>query len=170
MSFFARACIGALKDLPVVNAQIDGTDLVYKTHVNLGVAVSTERGLVVPIVHRADELSFAAIEKEIERLAELARQNKLSIEDLSGGTFTISNGGVFGSMLSTPIINPPQSAILGIHATKERPVVENGQIVIRPMNYLALSYDHRIIDGQQAVLYLVRVKELMEDPASMLID
>jgi 2-oxoglutarate dehydrogenase E2 component (dihydrolipoamide succinyltransferase) len=170
MSFFARACIGAIKDLPIVNAQIDGSDIVYKTHVHLGIAVGTERGLVVPVVHNADELSFAAIEKEIERLAGLARQNKLSIPDLSGGTFTISNGGVYGSLLSTPILNPPQSAILGMHKIEKRAVVINDAVVIRPMMYLALSYDHRLIDGGQAVTFLVRVKERLEDPTRLLFE
>ena len=170
MSFFARACIGAIQDLPIVNAQIDGTDVVYKQHVHLGVAVGTERGLVVPVVHHADQLSFAEIEKEIERLAELARQNKLSIEDLSGGTFTISNGGVYGSLLSTPILNPPQSAILGMHKIQKRPVVIDDAIVIRPMMYLALSYDHRLIDGEQAVTFLIHVKERLEDPTRLMFE
>lgn len=170
MSFFARACIGALKDLPIVNARIDATDIVYQRHVHLGIAVGTERGLVVPVVHYADQMTFAEIEREIERLAGLARQGKLSIPDLSGGTFTISNGGVYGSLLSTPILNPPQSAILGMHKIEKRPVVNNDQIVIRPMMYLALSYDHRLIDGEQAVTFLVRVKERMEDPTRMMLD
>jgi len=170
MSFFARACVGALCDVPAVNAQIDGTDIVYKKHVHLGVAVATERGLVVPIVHDADQLSFAGIEREIERLAGLARQNKLSVQDLSGGTFTITNGGVFGSLLSTPILNPPQSAILGMHKIEKRPVVIDDAVVVRPMMYLALSYDHRLIDGQQAVTFLVRVKERIEDPTRLLLD
>jgi 2-oxoglutarate dehydrogenase E2 component (dihydrolipoamide succinyltransferase) len=170
MSFFARACIGALKDLPIANAQIDGTDIVYKKHVHLGVAVGTERGLVVPIVHDADQMTFAEIEKEIERLAGLARQSKLSIHDLSGGTFTISNGGMYGSLLSTPILNPPQSAILGMHKIEKRAVVINDQVAIRPMMYLALSYDHRLIDGEQAVTFLVRVKERIEDPTRMLLN
>ena len=168
MSFFARACIGALHDLPIVNAQIDGPDIVYHKHVHLGIAVGTERGLVVPIVHDADLLSFAEIEKEIERLAGLARQHKLSIHDLSGGTFTVSNGGVYGSLLSTPILNPPQSAILGLHKIEKRPVVVNDQVVVRPMMYLALSYDHRLVDGEQAVTFLVRVKERIEDPTRMM--
>ncbi len=168
MSFFARACIGALHDLPIVNAQIDGADIVYHKHVHLGIAVGTERGLVVPVVHHADLLSFAEIEKEIERLAGLARQHKLSIHDLSGGTFTISNGGVYGSLLSTPILNPPQSAILGLHKIEKRPVVVNDQVVVRPMMYLALSYDHRLVDGEQAVTFLVRVKERIEDPTRMM--
>jgi len=170
MSFFARACIGAIRDLPVINAQIDGKDIVYKKHVHLGIAVSTERGLVVPVVHHADQLSFAAIEKEIARLAKLARDNKLGIPDLSGGTFTISNGGVYGSLLSTPILNPPQSAILGMHKIEPRAVVVNEQIVIRPMMYLALSYDHRLIDGEQAVTFLVRVKALLEEPTRLLFE
>jgi len=170
MSFFARACIAALKDLPVVNAQIDGTDVVYKRNVHLGIAVGSERGLVVPVIHDADRLSFAEIEREIERLAGLARQSKLSIHDLSGGTFTISNGGVYGSLLSTPILNPPQSAILGMHKIEKRPVVINEQVVVRPMMYLALSYDHRLIDGEQAVTFLVRVKERLEDPTRMLLN
>jgi 2-oxoglutarate dehydrogenase E2 component (dihydrolipoamide succinyltransferase) len=170
MSFFARACIGALQDMPVVNAQIDGTNIVYKRRVHLGIAVSTERGLVVPVVHGAEGLSFAEIEKEIERLAGLARQNKLSIQDLSGGTFTISNGGVYGSLLSTPILNPPQSAILGMHKIEKRPVVVNDEIAIRPMMYVALSYDHRLIDGEQAVTFLVRVKDRLEDPTRLLLE
>jgi 2-oxoglutarate dehydrogenase E2 component (dihydrolipoamide succinyltransferase) len=170
MSFFARACIGALRDLPIVNAQISGTDVVYRKSVHLGVAVGSERGLVVPIVHRADELSFAEIEKEIDRLAGLARQGKLSIDDLSGGTFTISNGGVYGSLLSTPILNPPQSAILGMHKIEKRPVVLDDQIVVRPMMYLALSYDHRLIDGEHAVTFLVRVKERIEDPTRLMFE
>ena len=170
MSFFARACVGAIKDLPIINAQIDGTDIVYKKHVHLGVAVGTERGLVVPVVHHADQLSFAEIEKEIERLAGLARQNKLSIPDLSGGTFTISNGGVYGSLLSTPILYPPQSAILGMHKIEKRPVVVNDAVVVRPMMYLAVSYDHRVIDGEQAVTFLVRVKDRLEDPTRLMFE
>jgi len=170
MSFFARACIGALQDLPIVNAQIDGADIVYKKHVHLGIAVGTERGLVVPVVHDADQLSFGAIEQEIARLAELARQGKLSIHDLSGGTFTISNGGVYGSLLSTPILNPPQSAILGMHKIEKRAVVINDAVVIRPMMYLALSYDHRLIDGEQAVTFLVHVKERLEDPTRLMFE
>ena len=170
MSFFARACVGAIKDLPIINAQIDGTEVVYKKHVHLGVAVGTERGLVVPVVHNADQLSFAEIEKEIERLAGLARQSKLSIPDLSGGTFTISNGGVYGSLLSTPILNPPQSAILGMHKIEKRAVVVNDAVVIRPMMYLAVSYDHRLIDGEHAVTFLVRVKERIEDPTRLMFE
>lgn len=170
MSFFARACLAALEDFPLVGAQIEGTEIVYKKRVNLGIAVGTERGLVVPIVHGADRMSFAEIEKEIERLAGLARQNKLAINDLSGGTFTISNGGVYGSLMSTPILTPPQSAILGMHKTEKRAVVVDDQIVIRPMMYLALSYDHRLVDGKEAVGFLVRVKEGIEDPARLLLD
>ncbi len=170
MSFFARACVGALQDLPIVNAQIDGTDVVYKKHVHLGIAVGTERGLVVPVVHGAERMSFADIEKEIGRLAELARQNKLGIEDLSGGTFTISNGGVYGSLLSTPILNPPQSAILGMHKIEKRPVVVGDAVVVRPMMYLALSYDHRLIDGEQAVSFLIRVKERIEEPTRLMFE
>jgi 2-oxoglutarate dehydrogenase E2 component (dihydrolipoamide succinyltransferase) len=170
MSFFARACISAIKALPIVNAQIDGADVVYKKHVHLGVAVGTERGLVVPVVHNAEQLSFAEIEREIDRLAGLARQNKLSIPDLSGGTFTVSNGGVYGSLLSTPILNPPQSAILGMHKIEKRAVVVNDAVVIRPMMYLALSYDHRLVDGEQAVRFLVRVKEGIEDPSRLMFE
>jgi 2-oxoglutarate dehydrogenase E2 component (dihydrolipoamide succinyltransferase) len=170
MSFFARACIGAVRDVPIVNAQINGADIVYKKRVHLGIAVGSERGLVVPVVHGADALSFAAIEQEIDRLATLARHGKLGIDDLSGGTFTISNGGVYGSLLSTPIVNPPQSAILGMHKIEKRPVVVDDQIVIRPMMYLALSYDHRLIDGEQAVTFLVRVKERIEDPTRLLFE
>jgi 2-oxoglutarate dehydrogenase E2 component (dihydrolipoamide succinyltransferase) len=170
MSFFARACIGALKEVPVVNARIDGSDVVYNDDVNLGVAVATERGLVVPVLHYADQMSFADIEKGIGRLAELARQNKLGIDHLSGGTFSITNGGVFGSLLSTPILNPPQSAILGMHKIERRPVVVDDAVAIRPMMYLAVSYDHRLIDGEQAVTFLVRVKERLEDPSRMLLD
>jgi len=170
MSFFARACIGALHDLPIVNAQISGTDVVYRKHVNLGVAVGSERGLVVPVIQHADALSFAEIEQEIDRLAGLARQGKLGIDDLSGGTFTISNGGVYGSLLSTPILNPPQSAILGMHKIEKRPVVVDDQIVIRPMMYLALSYDHRLVDGEHAVTFLIRVKERIEDPTRLMLE
>jgi 2-oxoglutarate dehydrogenase E2 component (dihydrolipoamide succinyltransferase) len=169
MSFFAHACVAALRDLPLINAQIDGTDILYHRRVHLGVAVGTERGLVVPVVHNADLLSFAEIEKEIARLAGLARDNKLGIDDLSGGTFTISNGGVYGSLLSTPILNPPQSAILGMHKIEKRPVVVDDQIAIRPMMYLALSYDHRLIDGADAVTFLVRVKERLEEPSRLLL-
>ena len=160
----------ALEKFPVLNASIDGTDIIYHSYFDIGVAVGTERGLVVPVVRNADQKTFAEIELEIADFAKRAQAGKLSIEELSGGTFTVSNGGVFGSMLSTPIINPPQSAILGIHATKERPVVVNGEIVIRPMNYLALSYDHRLIDGRAAVLGVGALKAALEDPAVMLLD
>jgi len=170
MSFFVKAAVHALKRFPVVNASIDGTDIVYHGYFDIGVAVGSPRGLVVPILRDADRMSFAEIEKKIADFGKRAQDGKLGIEELTGGTFSISNGGVFGSMLSTPIINPPQSAILGIHATKERAVVENGQIVVRPMNYLALSYDHRIIDGREAVLFLVSVKEALEDPARLILE
>jgi 2-oxoglutarate dehydrogenase E2 component (dihydrolipoamide succinyltransferase) len=170
MSFFVKAAVAALKRYPVVNASVDGTDIVYHGYFDIGVAVGSPRGLVVPVVRNVDQLSMAQIEKTIGEYGKKAQDGKLSLEELTGGTFSISNGGVFGSMLSTPIINPPQSAILGVHATKDRAVVENGQIVIRPMNYLALSYDHRIIDGREAVLFLVAVKEALEDPARLLLD
>jgi 2-oxoglutarate dehydrogenase E2 component (dihydrolipoamide succinyltransferase) len=170
MSFFVKAAVHALRKYPLVNASIDGNDIVYHGYYDIGIAVGSPRGLVVPIVRNADQLSIAGIEKQIADFGQRAQDGKLGIEELTGGTFSISNGGVFGSMLSTPIINPPQSAILGVHATKERPVVENGQIVIRPMNYLALSYDHRIIDGREAVLSLVAMKEALEDPARLLLD
>ncbi len=170
MSFFVKAAVHALRKYPVVNASIDGTDIVYHGFYDIGVAVGSERGLVVPIIRNADQLSLAQIEQTIADFGKRAKDGKITIEELTGGTFSISNGGVFGSMLSTPIINPPQSAILGVHATKERPVVENGQIVIRPMNYLALSYDHRIIDGREAVLSLVAMKEALEDPARLVLD
>jgi 2-oxoglutarate dehydrogenase E2 component (dihydrolipoamide succinyltransferase) len=170
MSFFVKASVHALKRYPVVNASIDGTDIVYHGYFDIGVAVGSPRGLVVPILRDADRMSFAEIEKKIAEFGKRAQDGKLAIEELTGGTFSISNGGVFGSMLSTPIINPPQSAILGVHATKERAVVENGQIVARPMNYLALSYDHRIIDGREAVLFLVSIKEALEDPARLILE
>jgi 2-oxoglutarate dehydrogenase E2 component (dihydrolipoamide succinyltransferase) len=170
MSFFVKAAVAALKKFPLLNASVDGTDIVYHGYFDIGIAVGSPRGLVVPILRNADQMSFADIEKKIAEFGAKARDGKLSMEDLTGGTFSISNGGVFGSMLSTPIINPPQSAILGVHATKERAVVENGQIVIRPMNYLAMSYDHRIIDGREAVLGLVTMKEALEDPARLLFD
>jgi 2-oxoglutarate dehydrogenase E2 component (dihydrolipoamide succinyltransferase) len=170
MSFFARACITALKDIPAVNAEIRGDEVVYKHFVHLGIAVGTPRGLVVPVVHHAERLTFAEIEREIGRLAGLARDGKLTIDDLSGGTFTISNGGVYGSLLSTPILNPPQSGILGMHKIEKRAVVVDDQIVIRPMMYVALSYDHRLIDGEQAVTFLVHVKERIEDPTRLLLD
>ncbi len=170
MSFFVKAAVAALKKFPLVNASIDGNDIIYHGYYDIGIAVGSSRGLVVPIIRDADKLTFADIEKTIADFGTRAQDGKLTIEELSGGTFSISNGGVFGSMLSTPIINPPQSAILGVHATKERPVVENGQIVIRPMNYLALSYDHRIIDGREAVLSLVAMKDALEDPARLLLE
>jgi len=170
MSFFVKAVVHALRKYPIVNASIDGTDIVYHGFYDIGIAVGSERGLLVPILRNADQLSIAQIEAAIADFGKRAKDGKITIEELTGGTFSISNGGVFGSMLSTPIINPPQSAILGVHATKERAVVENGQIVIRPMNYLALSYDHRIIDGREAVLSLVAIKEALEDPARMLLD
>ena len=170
MSFFVKAAVTALKRYPVVNASIDGNDIIYHGYFDIGIAVGSPRGLVVPTIRDADQLSLADIEKTIADFGKRAQDGKLTIEELTGGTFSISNGGVFGSMLSTPIINPPQSAILGVHATKERAVVENGQIVVRPMNYLALSYDHRIIDGREAVLALVAMKEALEDPARMLLD
>ena len=170
MSFFVKAAVVALKKYPVVNASVDGNDIIYHGYYDIGVAVGSPRGLVVPIVRNADQLSLAEIEKTIADFGKRAQEGKLTLEELTGGTFSISNGGVFGSMLSTPIINPPQSAILGVHATKDRAVVENGQIVIRPMNYLALSYDHRIVDGREAVLSLVAMKDALEDPARMLLD
>lgn len=170
MSFFVKAAVHALKKFPVLNASVDGNDIVYHGYFDIGIAVGSPRGLVVPILRNADQMSFADIEKKIAEYGVKARDGKLGMEDMTGGTFSISNGGTFGSMLSTPIINPPQSAILGIHATKDRAVVENGQIVIRPMNYFAMSYDHRIIDGREAVLGLVAMKEAMEDPARLLFD
>jgi len=170
MGFFVKAAVHALKKYPLVNASIDGNDIVYHGYYDIGIAVGSPRGLVVPIIRDADQLSVAEIEKQIADYGKRAQEGKLSVEELTGGTYTISNGGVFGSMLSTPIINPPQSAILGVHATKERAVVENGQVVIRPMNYLAQSYDHRIIDGREAVLSLVAIKEALEDPARLLLD
>jgi 2-oxoglutarate dehydrogenase E2 component (dihydrolipoamide succinyltransferase) len=170
MSFFVKAAVTALKRYPIVNASVDGNDIVYHGYFDIGIAVGSPRGLVVPILRNVDQMSLADIEKQIADFGKRAQDGKLAIEELTGGTFSISNGGVFGSMLSTPIINPPQSAILGVHATKERPVVENGQIVIRPMNYLAMSYDHRIIDGREAVLTLVAIKDALEDPARMLLD
>ncbi len=170
MSFFVKAAVAALRKFPVVNASIDGNDIVYHGYYDIGIAVGSERGLVVPILRNADIMSIADIEKAIADFGKRAKDGKITIEELTGGTFSISNGGVFGSMLSTPIINPPQSAILGIHATKERAVVEGGQVVVRPMNYLALSYDHRIIDGREAVLSLVAIKDALEDPARLLLD
>jgi len=170
MSFFVKAAVSALKKYPVLNASVDGSDIVYHGYFDIGIAVGSPRGLVVPILRDADQLSFAEIERRIADYGTRATQGKLAIDELTGGTFSISNGGVFGSMLSTPIINPPQSAILGVHATRDRPVVEDGQIVIRPINYLALSYDHRIIDGREAVLSLVAIKEALEDPARLLLE
>jgi 2-oxoglutarate dehydrogenase E2 component (dihydrolipoamide succinyltransferase) len=170
MSFFAKACVAALEAIPAVNAEIRGEDVVYKHFVHLGIAVGSEKGLVVPVVRDAERRSLAEIEREIERLAELARTGKLAPDDLAGGTFTISNGGVYGSLMSTPILNPPQSGILGMHKIEKRPVVVNDQIVIRPMMYVALSYDHRLIDGSQAVTFLVRVKERIEDPTRLLVE
>ena len=170
MSFFVKAAVHALKKYPALNASVDGNDIVYHGYFDIGIAVGSPRGLVVPILRNADQMSFAEIEKKISEFGAKARDGKLGIEDMTGGTFSISNGGVFGSMLSTPIINPPQSAILGVHATKDRAVVENGQVVVRPINYLAMSYDHRIIDGREAVLGLVAMKEALEDPARLLFD
>jgi 2-oxoglutarate dehydrogenase E2 component (dihydrolipoamide succinyltransferase) len=170
MSFFVKAAVAALKKYPVLNASVDGNDIVYHGYFDIGIAVGSPRGLVVPILRNVDQMSFADIEKKIAEFGVKARDGKLSMDELSGGTFSISNGGVFGSMLSTPIINPPQSAILGVHATKDRAMVENGQVVVRPINYLAMSYDHRIIDGREAVLGLVTMKEALEDPARLLFD
>ncbi|PTD97135.1 2-oxoglutarate dehydrogenase complex dihydrolipoyllysine-residue succinyltransferase [Pseudothauera lacus] len=170
MGFFVKAAVAALKKFPILNASVDGNDIVYHGYIDIGIAVGSPRGLVVPILRNAESMSVAEIELKIAEFGQKAKDGKLSMEELSGGTFSISNGGVFGSMMSTPIINPPQSAILGIHATKDRPVVENGQIVIRPINYLAMSYDHRIIDGREAVLGLVTMKEALEDPARLILD
>ncbi len=170
MSFFVKATVHALRKYPVLNASVEGKDIIYHGYFDIGIAVSSPRGLVVPILRNVDQMTIADIERKIADYSTKAKLGSLSLEDLTGGTFSISNGGVFGSMLSTPIINPPQSAILGIHATKERPIVENGQIVIRPMNYLAMSYDHRIIDGKEAVLGLVAIKDALEDPARLLLD
>ena len=170
MSFFVKAAVAALKKYPVLNASVDGNDIVYHGYFDIGIAVGSPRGLVVPVIRNADQMSFADIEKKIAEYGQKAKDGKLGIDELTGGTFSISNGGTFGSMLSTPIINPPQSAILGVHATKDRAVVENGQIVVRPMNYLAMSYDHRIIDGREAVLGLVTMKDALEDPARLLFD
>jgi 2-oxoglutarate dehydrogenase E2 component (dihydrolipoamide succinyltransferase) len=169
-SFFVKAAVLALQKFPIVNASVDGTDIIYHGYFDIGVAIGSERGLVVPIIRDADKLSFSDIEKQIADFGTRAKAGKLTMEELTGGTFTVSNGGVFGSMLSTPIINPPQAAILGIHATKDRPVAENGQVVIRPMNYLAVSYDHRIIDGREAVLFLSTIKEALEYPGRVLLD
>jgi len=169
MGFFVKAACAALQKFPVLNASVDGNDIVYHGYIDIGIAVGSPRGLVVPIIRNADQMSIAEIEKKIAEFGAKAKDGKLSIEDLTGGTFSISNGGIFGSMMSTPIINPPQSAILGIHATKDRAMVENGQVVVRPMNYLAMSYDHRIIDGREAVLGLVTMKEALEDPSRLLL-
>jgi 2-oxoglutarate dehydrogenase E2 component (dihydrolipoamide succinyltransferase) len=170
MSFFVKAAVHALKKFPVLNASVDGNDIVYHGYFDIGIAVGSPRGLVVPILRNADQMSFADIEKKIAEFGQKAKDGKLGIEEMTGGTFSISNGGTFGSMMSTPIINPPQSAILGVHATKDRAMVENGQVVVRPMNYLAMSYDHRIIDGREAVLGLVAMKDALEDPARLLFD
>jgi len=170
MSFFVKAAVAALKKYPVVNASVDGSDIVYHGYFDIGIAIGSPRGLVVPILRDADQMSIADIEQAIVDYAKKAKDGKIALEDLTGGTFSITNGGTFGSMMSTPIINPPQSAILGMHATKERAVVENGQVVVRPMMYLALSYDHRIIDGREAVLTLVAIKDALEDPARLLLD
>ncbi len=170
MGFFTKAVVQALKELPAVNAEIDGTDLVYKNYYHIGIAVGTEKGLVVPVVREADQLSIAGIEKTITDFGKRARDGKLTIDEMQGGTFTITNGGIYGSLMSTPILNAPQSGILGMHRIEDRPVVKNGQIVIRPMMYLALSYDHRIVDGKEAVTFLVRVKEALEDPARLVLD
>jgi 2-oxoglutarate dehydrogenase E2 component (dihydrolipoamide succinyltransferase) len=169
MSFFARATVLALKELPGLNAELDGDDILYHDYVHLGVAVSTERGLVVPVLRNAEQMSFPRIESEIKRTATAARNGRLAIEELSGGTFTITNGGVFGSLLSTPILNPPQTGILGMHTIQERPVARNGQVVIRPMMYVALSYDHRLVDGREAVTFLTRLKQMIEDPMEMIL-
>ena len=170
MSFFVKAAVHALKQYPIINASVDGHDIIYHGYMDIGIAVGSPRGLVVPVLRDADQMTFAEIELKIADFAKRAKDGKLTLEELTGGTFTISNGGVFGSLFSTPIINPPQSAILGIHATKPRPVAENGEVVIRPMNYFAMSYDHRIIDGREAVLALVAMKEALEDPARLLLD
>ena len=170
MGFFVKACVQALKDIPAVNAEIDGEDLVYKNYYHIGVAVGTEKGLVVPVIRDAQDLSIAGVEKTINDFGKRARDGQLKIEEMQGGTFTITNGGVYGSLMSTPILNAPQSGILGMHRIEERPVARNGQVVIRPMMYLALSYDHRIVDGREAVTFLVRVKEAIEDPQRLVLD
>jgi 2-oxoglutarate dehydrogenase E2 component (dihydrolipoamide succinyltransferase) len=170
MSFFAKAAANALQKYPVVNASVDGNDIIYHGYADISIAVSTERGLVTPVLRNVERMSFADVEKGIDQYARAAREGGLKLEDLQGGTFTITNGGTFGSLMSTPIVNPPQSAILGMHAIKERPIAENGQVVIAPMMYIALSYDHRIIDGKEAVTFLVRVKEVLEDPARLVLD
>jgi 2-oxoglutarate dehydrogenase E2 component (dihydrolipoamide succinyltransferase) len=170
MSFFVKACVAALKDIPAVNAEIDGTDIIYKNYFDMGVAVGTPKGLVVPVVRDADTLSLAGVEKSIMDLGKRARDGKLGLDEMQGATFTISNGGVYGSLLSSPILNAPQSGILGMHKIQERPVAVNGEVVIRPMMYLALSYDHRIVDGKEAVTFLVRVKESLENPQRLMLD
>jgi 2-oxoglutarate dehydrogenase E2 component (dihydrolipoamide succinyltransferase) len=170
MGFFVKAVVQALKDIPAVNAEIDGADIVFKNYYHIGVAVGTEKGLVVPVIRNADGLSIAGVEKAINDFAKRARDGKLAIEDMQGGTFTITNGGVYGSLMSTPILNAPQSGILGMHRIEERPVVRDGAVVIRPMMYLALSYDHRIVDGREAVTFLVRAKEAIEDPQRLVLD
>ena len=170
MSFFVKACVTALKEVPSVNAEVDGEDIIFKNYYDIGIAVGTDRGLVVPVLRDADQLSLAGIEKGIAALGAKARDSKLKLEDLQGATFTISNGGVYGSLMSTPILNAPQSGILGMHKIQDRPVVVNGQVVVRPMMYLALSYDHRVVDGKDAVTFLVRVKESLEDPERTLLD
>jgi 2-oxoglutarate dehydrogenase E2 component (dihydrolipoamide succinyltransferase) len=170
VSFFGRATVLALKEVPRLNAFVDGNDIVYHNFVNLGIAVSTDRGLAVPVLRNVQEMSFARIEAEIKRLAQATRDGKLSLDELSGGTFTITNGGVFGSLLSTPILTPPQSGILGLHAIQKRPVVVNDQIQVRSMMYIALSYDHRIVDGKEAITFLVRIKQLLEDPARLMLE
>jgi 2-oxoglutarate dehydrogenase E2 component (dihydrolipoamide succinyltransferase) len=170
MGFFVKACVGALREIPNVNAEIDGEDIIYKNYYDIGIAVGTERGLVVPVVRECDQRSLAEIEREIGELGARAREGHLKLEELQGATFTISNGGVYGSLLSTPILNAPQSGILGMHKIQERPIAINGQVVIRPMMYLALSYDHRIVDGKEAVTFLIKVKDSLEDPERMLLD
>ena len=170
MGFFVKACVQALKELPAVNAEIDGQDIVYKNYYHVGIAVGTEKGLVVPVVRDADRMSIAEVEKKIAEFGKRARDGQLTIEEMQGGTFTITNGGIYGSLMSTPILNAPQSGILGMHRIEERPVVLKGQVVVRPMMYLALSYDHRIVDGREAVTFLVRVKEALEDPARLVLD
>jgi 2-oxoglutarate dehydrogenase E2 component (dihydrolipoamide succinyltransferase) len=170
MGFFVKACIQALKEIPAVNAEIDGADIIYKNYYHIGVAVGTDKGLVVPVVREADRLSLAEVEATIAEFGRRARDGRLGIEDMQGGTFTISNGGVYGSMMSTPILNAPQSGILGMHRIEERPVVRKGEVVVRPMMYLALSYDHRVVDGKEAVTFLVRVKENLEDPQRFLLE
>ena len=170
MGFFTKAVVAALKEIPAVNAEIDGTDIIYKNHFDVGMAVGTEKGLVVPVIRDCDELSLAGIESELGSLAKKARDGNLTIGDMQGGTFTITNGGVYGSLMSTPILNPPQSGVLGLHRIEQRPVAINGEVKIRPMMYLALSYDHRIVDGKEAVTFLVRVKEALEDPERMLLE